>query len=360
MRSQWGNRKNVFMTRAGIFTWLIATAAIAATASASCGGKKSVSDAGSGGTSDAGDGGASSAGDGGTSDAGSGGTQIDCTRVLEGDQELRDAAALDELLGVREINGNLILGDVGSPHLDQLSCLEVLHGSLVLGRLADYTDTLIEYENTSFDTSEYAEWIVNDSLQTLQGLSNLRQIDGDLMVPAQTALTSLKGLSKLELIKGNVAFGWCALEEGDYSIYLFCFGSPELATLDGLSSLHEVGGNLTVVANHKLRTLDGLSNLARIGGNLNIGVNRTVRITEMECAYDEPDGVCIGGGSDGNGTLASLGGLAALETVGGKVTVVDNPHLPQCEADQFIERLQSTGWDQELSTWGNDDEATCD
>ena len=83
------------------------------------------------------------------------------------------------------------------------------------------------------------------------------QIEGDVIIYSQDEISSLNGLSVLTSIGGNLEIG--------YNI--------GLTNLTGLDNLITIGGNLWIYANFELTSLSGLENLTSIGGELGIVAN---------------------------------------------------------------------------------------
>lgn len=136
-------------------------------------------------------------------------------------------AKLDALVGCTRFLGSLRFGDSQFTNLDQLESLRFVDGSVNLFR--------------------------NESLLDIDGLRNLESVGGELRVAFHDQLTSLSGLASLRSVGA-----------------LFFVGSnSKLTTLDGLQQLRSVG-DLWIVGNSSLQSLQGLSALESVAGDVSI------------------------------------------------------------------------------------------
>ena len=143
----------------------------------------------------------------------------------------------------------------------------------------------------------------NERLSSLEGLPTLKHI-GSLQGEYNKALSSLKGLEEVETIGS---------QDGGGSGLLLT-RNPELSSLEGLNGVREME-TLQVTNNPKLRSVDALNSLEQINSELFIGYNDS--LTEL------PEGDTIVLGDGGWTTLL----------------IEQNPKLPQCQIDAFLERL---------------------
>jgi hypothetical protein len=163
-----------------------------------------------------------------------------------------------------------------------------------------------------------------DSLEDLQGLSGLTTVEG---VPGWdttfniTMCNSLKDLSGLENFTSAPG------------VIFLINGNNSLLSVHGVENL-ELIRLLDVFSNSVLDNLDGFTGLRHITGPIYY--------------------------ISGNSALRSIRGLHHLEDVGSSVTVVDNPMLPTCRAQAFIDYLQSVGWDESYDLTNNGPDAGCD
>jgi len=136
-------------------------------------------------------------------------------------------------------------------------------------------------------------------LSEVDGLENLRFIDGRLNFFRNSNLVSIDGLMNLETVGGAV----------------FIHHNRSLPNLSGLKSLGDVGDELFISANDSLETLAGLENVQSM--------------EKLRLIYNQ--------------ALMSLDGLSGLKTVRGDLTIKDNPELSQAEAEAFAARIDVAG-----------------
>jgi len=205
-----------------------------------------------------------------------------------------------------------ITGDVtiqGSDSLTSLStlaCLEDIGGSLqVIGTalssvgltgLKTVGGPIVIHDNTSMTTlglpsleSVGGDIDVQSNGLQLFDLPNLQTLAGGLMLDEEPALTDLQSLGTAVVIGGALDLGNGVGTD-----------LPVLSDIDGLSSLVEVTGGLSVTGAAQLENLAGLGNLETVGGSVLIA---------------------------GNALLDSLAGLETVETIGLHLSVTDNPVL---------------------------------
>jgi len=140
----------------------------------------------------------------------------------------------------------------------------------------------------------------NPQLTHLDGLSNVTDIGENLYIQNNTLLTNLDGLSNLTEIGG----------------YLNIYNNSGLTNIDGLNNVTEIGGYLAIFNNSGLTNLDGLSNVTDIGGDLYIQAN-TVLTDISGLANIDP---------------ATIPGFSGLY-------IVDNPALSVCNLPNFCTYL---------------------
>lgn len=151
------------------------------------------------------------------------------------------------------------------------------------------------------------------TIKNLEGLSQIQEIDGDLIIRQTRDLMSLQGLGQLQRITGelnvqsNGALASLAgLEQLKYvGSQGLILSNPRLLSLSGLEALETVNGSLYIKKNPALAEMRGLSALTRIHGDLVIGENPS---------------------------LESLDGLGRLNSIGAgrpraQLTITENPRL---------------------------------
>lgn len=128
----------------------------------------------------------------------------------------------------------------------------------------------------------------NTVLPTFQGLDSLRAVRGDFMyISNNTALTDINDLHSLDTVQGIFQIWDC----------------DNLSNLAGLENLKYVGDDLALFRNDNLTNLNGLNGLARIGNGLRI--------------YENP-------------LLTDLSALNHPINIEGPLVITDNPLLSVC------------------------------
>ncbi|HEY1098500.1 MAG TPA: hypothetical protein VGF99_06215, partial [Myxococcota bacterium] len=138
-------------------------------------------------------------------------------------------------------------------------------------------------------TSFFGELEIKDEVSSLAPLANLVTIDGDLKIEPDV-LANLEGLSALTTVSGELKI------EG-------------VASLEGATVLSSVGE--LVVEKSGVMTLSGLAALAT--------VQRGIELKENDFLIDVA--------------------LPAITSIGGRITVEDNPFLPICRVHQLADSV---------------------
>lgn len=105
----------------------------------------------------------------------------------------------------------------------------------------------------------------NERLQRLSGLSGLERVDGRLYIDDNPRLFEMSALAGLRQVDGIFAI----------------VDHPELRELDGLENVRSVS-QLSIIGNSTLRSLRGLSGLERVEGNVEIWGNPEVAQEEID------------------------------------------------------------------------------
>ena len=104
------------------------------------------------------------------------------------------------------------------------------------------------------------DYYYSPDITSLDGLSNVQTIGGDLLIVNCDSLEDLSGLNNLTFVGGNLRI------DADSS----------LTSLSGLNNLSSTGGNMFIANNQLLENLSGLQTLDSIGGSLWIGDNNSI------------------------------------------------------------------------------------
>src|SRR5690606_14898024 len=89
-------------------------------------------------------------------------------------------------------------------------------------------------------------------ITNLDGLSNVTNIGGTLIIENNDALTNINGLSNVTHIQGDIIIR----------------GNAQLTNLDGLSNVTNIGGTLIIENNDALTNINGLANFTHIQGDI--------------------------------------------------------------------------------------------
>jgi len=172
--------------------------------------------------------------------------------------------------------------------------------------------------------------ISGNGVSSLESLSNLVCIDGDLDISDCPNLTGMDGLEALMAIGGNLIAGW----------------NENLQTSEGAHALSSVGGSIWLESNPSLGSVL-FPALRSIGSDFVVTNNNGVAAMELPQLGIVGRNLEIGG----CGALDELSGLAALSSVGGSVYITDNAALPTCEATSLVDQL--TDYDAPTCVSGN-------
>jgi len=200
----------------------------------------------------------------------------------------------------------------------------------------------------------------NDSLESMAGLDNLVEVEGDLMIGTfshpggpNPMLSSLTGLDKLEEVGEDL---WVSRNhvlqdfEGLGSLRMIgdrfiCQGNHGLLSFSGMNILDSLGGSIDVEGNFSLQDFTGFERLSRVygglflgtcylGGGLNHGGNGNASFTGLHNikTVDGPLNICQYERED-------IIGLEKLSYVGGQLEIAMNANLQNLsglDSIQFI------------------------
>ncbi len=209
-----------------------------------------------------------------------------------------DISYLDSLYPITNISGKLkifVCGDL--VNFEGLNNLVTVGGDVEIFNLV----SLLNFEGLNSLTTINgnlmigAGSILNQSLESLNGLSSLDSIGGTLEVRDNNSLLSLEGLSSLRTIN-----------------YLEIDGNDFLTTL-GLSSLETTVFGLDIGDNNSLIDLIGLENLENLNGNIEVSNNANLQsfVGLSSPSILEVDLLLI----YNNSSLIDLSGLESLTSI---------------------------------------------
>lgn len=182
-----------------------------------------------------------SAGDDETDPTGTdGGAPLECGDVvLPGHVVIETAQDLEQLDGVRVIEGELQLNRTTFTNVDFLGCIEEVGGELTL--------------------------FGNEALDDLSGLDQLERTGGGMVISENPALTEIADLPSL-------------LEVGDS---LIIQGNDALTGISGMSSLATIGTSMIIRDNDALMHIDGLQGLRSVGALFAVTHNDSLCISSI-------------------------------------------------------------------------------
>lgn len=242
---------------------------------------------------------------------------------------------------VRVVEGSLVLGpgtDVRAPQtalalrgINPRDCFEVTQDVVVLGTDLPDLEVLGGLVGVGRDLQVGHPLGGNPLLRNVDGLANLRRVDGTLQVLDNATLRTVDGLLAVRrvganvLVQGNPALldvaGMASVTEvvGDVTVQ----SNRRLRNLSGLAGLTTIGGALRITGNLFLSDIQGLGALRSVGGTLSVSFNDTLKTLEGLTGLTEV-GTYLG--IQGNASLASLSGLDGVLRAG-DVVVSQNPSL---------------------------------
>ncbi len=150
------------------------------------------------------------------------------------------------------------------------------------------------------------------AIQSLSGLRNLQEVDGNLIIRLNRDLQDLRGLSSLRRISGELNIQ----------------SNGQLSRLRGLERLNYVGSQMMIVGNPALINVDALVALKRVNGSCFIHKNPALQqITGLAQLLQIAGDLVL----RENPSLTSLDGLEALQQIGhssrSQLEITDNPRL---------------------------------
>jgi len=190
-----------------------------------------------------------------------------------------------------EIEGTVRIGHfMSSTGIDDLSGLSQV--TAISGGLVIHNTSLINLTGLE-NLKSIGGWISiysNDSLQTIDALSNLESFEGhSLQIVYNPVLEDLKAFEQIDFQLNRV---W--IEQND-----------SLTNLDGLQGVEFVGGDLEIKQNRNLASLEGLNNLKSVGDLLVVGGSHALTDLAALSNLDSVGELIIGN----NSVLTSLEGL---------------------------------------------------
>ncbi|EDP95902.1 hypothetical protein U8527_12290 [Kordia algicida OT-1] len=226
-----------------------------------------------------------------------------------GDVELNSQAEVDNfgLFGYATIDGNFTIngfeGEITS--LQSLTSLTTVTGNLVIQNNEALT-SLAGLENITTVSGYF--YFGDNSLVNMTGLEGLTTVSNDILIKNNAMLTDLTGLTNLTTVSGYFRIEYnpslsnlVGLDNlTTVSDYFNIEQNPALTSLEGLENLTSLPGDLIIKDNYNLISVNGLNNLTTVSGKL-----------EFQDNYD----------------LESLAGLESLTTVSDALSLYNNGEL---------------------------------
>ncbi len=243
-----------------------------------------------------------------------------------------------EILGSVNIQ-EAVEGDIIS--LEGLSQLTNIWGQLVI----EYNGSLSSLSGLENIVSIGDRLLIyfNDSLVSLDGLNALVTVTEGFDIFQNNMLTNLVGLDNLTFvgdgfrIKGNSSlFSLNGLDNLTSCMDISIEDNASLETLNGLENLTSVGYQLRISNNPVLTTLAGLNNVTDIY-KLRIFDNASLTtLNELESLTSLSNSLQI----ENNDALTTLNGLESITVLGGYLKIIDNDAL---ETLTVLNNLTSVG-----------------
>lgn len=204
------------------------------------------------------------------------------------------------------IEGNLEIYKTSLTNLAQLKSLKVVKGNVYIG-IYDYERNLEEG---------------NESLTSLEGLENLTEVSGELVIRDNESLDNIEALKKLKKVNElNISY------------------NPILKSLEGLNNLSgELLGGLQIYKNKRLQDISQLSGITLVGHHLVVNSNLSIRsLKGLHNIKAVKNGYL---GVRSNDYLKDLKGLKKLVAVDEEVQINSNPLIESLEG---LEKLKTIG-----------------
>ncbi len=169
--------------------------------------------------------------------------------------EISNNDALVSLVGLGNINTTSSL-KIGRNH--NLTSLTGLESFTALEELnVEENNSLLSLNGLNNLTEVGKFDIKNKLLDNYIGLNQLKRISGDFNITPEHEVINFEGLENLERIGGNFRI------QGGYAQFV-------LESMDGLNNLKRIEGSLIIVDNNTVQNLTALQNLTYIGDGINI------------------------------------------------------------------------------------------
>ncbi|MCO4773660.1 MAG: hypothetical protein KDA24_26750 [Deltaproteobacteria bacterium] len=239
------------------------------------------------------------------------------TAALQGSFDANTLAGACVEFSDLRVEGNVTVKDIDG-ELPDLSCLQVVTGDLVVS--------------------------ANSELSSLAAFSELRYVGGDVLIAHNPELLDLLGLDRLRsagsvTVEGNPSL--LDLEGLDSLVDVrdtFTIRANDgIQSLEGLLSLGDTwSGSFVIADNADLRDLAGLDSLAHVSGGIEISENPVLGSMEgLQGLRTLGDTLRV----HANDGLTDIDALLDIEAIGGDLLVTDNPRLSAESVDALVEAI---------------------
>lgn len=211
----------------------------------------------------------------------------------------------------------------------------IIKGSFFISNEED-----VEYLS-HYASVEGSLYISSESLTSLNLLSRLTHVGGNLEIFDNPNLTDLQGLEGLESVGGFLRIARNNLLENlnslnsltNLSTHFFIIENPSLTNLSGLKKITAINGSLHIFQNDALLNLEGLENIKSISdGDLKIRSNQ--KLTDLKGL----EGMTSVNGNiiiSSNNAIIDLKGLNKVESVFGNLDIQNNDQMTELQLDSL-------------------------
>merc|ERR1711977_147504 len=227
-------------------------------------------------------------------------------------------------LNVADLSGSLLQAVASLPtdFVDEVDVLLRLEDDAAIAAVGDFVSKRGGVFSESLVITGY-------NVTSLENLSSLTRVDGDLYIRDTTNLTSLAGLQALAEVRGDLEIfskGLSVYTSNTLAPFAALFGEPILQSLQSLLELGEGDFDL-------LLTLDSDASVSAVGdfvattggmfpGSLEITRNGVTSLATLETLREVRGNLYIYANQ-----LTSLAGLESLTSVGGDLEIIHNDIL---------------------------------
>jgi hypothetical protein len=188
-----------------------------------------------------------------------------------------------------------------------------------------------------------ASYGANPRLLSMEGLHNIKSVDGSVIILGNDSLVDLSGLESLVSIGGD-------LRIGDFWHGMYLTLNPLLSSLNGLNPMINISGSIQI-AGSPISSLTELSNLTSVSGSL--GIWHDTLLTSL---YGLHNITYVGGSlSLVDLCLSDLSRLENLDSINGSLMILKNRSLKSLTSLENI----SPGTIKDLSILSNDSLTSC-